>query len=286
MRVDPKEVSQKFLNVVNSRSGGGIIGLARNFKIIDKDGSGALSLPEFTIAMQKFRVPLGVDEIEALFHYYDRDHSGSVNFDEFLKGLRSQLSEQRRELTEQAFVKFDTDGSGKIDVNDLKDKYDTSKHPKVMTGQMTKEEAINEFIKIFEGDNGNGDAIITLEEWMDYHAGLSSNIDTDDQFGMMMASNWGIAYIPQSRLDAIKSMIREKAEQKGKGNPMRTAQAAFKHFDLDNSGALEYGEFKKAMETFGAFLAEDELKTFFGIFDKDNSGAVSYQEIVDAVWEK
>ena len=81
-------------------------------------------------------------------------------------------------------------------------------------------------------------------------------------------------------------MIRNKAEQKGTGNPVIVAKNIFKHYDLDNSGELEYEEFKKAMESFGSGLPEAELVTFFRIFDRDGSGSITYQEIVDAVWHK
>ncbi len=57
-----EQVNNKFLEVVLSRSGGGIVGLARNFRIIDQDRSGQLSINEFKVAMKKFRVGL-TDEV-------------------------------------------------------------------------------------------------------------------------------------------------------------------------------------------------------------------------------
>jgi len=281
----PEEVNNKFVKVVNSRSGGGILGLARNFRIIDKDNSGQLSMPEFKLAMSKFRVGLTSEEIKILFDLYDRDGSGQLDFDEFLKGLRSKLSPQRRSLAEQAFNVMDTNGSGEIDFEDLKDKYDVSSNPKVRSGEWTKKQAIDEFIKIFEGDRGDHNGIVTRDEWMDYHAGLSSNLDTDDEFGILMAKNWGIEYIPQENINRIITIIREKAEQKsGKKAPKRVAQDIFKFFDTDGNKSINYGKFVKALESFGAGLDDKETKTFFKMFDSDDSGEISYDEIVDLIF--
>merc|ERR1711937_469465 len=177
-----EEVNEKFLKVVNSRSGGGVLGLAKNFRIIDRDGSGQLSMDEFKLAMKKFQVGLTPAEIETLYKFYDKDNSGSVKFDEFIGGLRSKLSPQRKELTEQAFDAMDVDGSGEINFADLDKKYDTKHHPKVKAGEWTHQQAVEEVIGVFEGEQGDGNKSITKEEWMDYHVGLSSNIDTDDAF--------------------------------------------------------------------------------------------------------
>lgn len=274
------------MSKVFKRSGGGILGLSRNFRIVDRDRSGQLSRDEFEICMKKFQIDLTIPEIHVLFDFYDSDHSGQLDFNEFLKGLRSKLSPQRRALAEQAFNAFDTDGSGEIDHKDLEEKYDASRHPKVLSREWTKKQVLDHFISQFEGDNGNKDGVITKDEWMDYHAGLSSNIDTDDEFGMMMANNWGIEYIPQSEVDAIIKLIKSKSEQKGTGgNPKKVAKDAFKRFDADNSGNIDQKEFIEAMEFFSPGLNVGALKTLFRMFDKDNSGTIEYEEIVALAWQ-
>jgi Ca2+-binding EF-hand superfamily protein len=285
MPISPEEVNNKFLNVVLSRSGGGILGLARNFRIIDSDRSGQLSKDEFKLAMKKFRVGLTEEEVSVLFGVYDVDKSGTIEFGEFLKGLRSKLSPQRRALVEQAFLAMDSNGSGEIDYEDLKDKYDTRHHPKVQSGEWTAKQAIDEFIGIFEGDKGNNDKVVTKEEFLDYHTGLSANIDTDDEFGIMMSNNWGIEYIPQKNIEALFEIIRNKAEQKsGNKKPKRVAEDIFRFFDKNGSKEIDMDEFREAMSSFGAGLNEKELKTLFRMFDHDGSGEISYQELVDLVW--
>jgi len=235
--------------------------------------------------MKKFRVGLTEEEVKVLFALYDVDQSGQLEFGEFLKGLRSKLTPQRRALVEQAFNAMDTNHSGEIDYEDLKDSYDVRHHPKVASGEWTAKQAIDDFIKMFEGDHGDHNSSITKQEWLDYNTGVSANIDTDDEFGIMMSKNWGIEYIPQANIDALFDIIKTKAEQKsGKKTPKRVAEDIFKFFDTDGSKMIDQKEFKEAMASFGAGLNDKELVTLFRMFDANGSGDISYQELVDTIW--
>jgi len=281
-----QEVVDKFQSTINARSGGGVLGLGRSFRIIDKDKSGQLSLSEFKQAMVKFRMNLTNEEMELLFKNFDKDNSGTVKFEEFLSGLRSSLAPQRKALVEQAFNLFDTDRSGELNADDLAQKYDVSKHPKVKNGEWTPKQALDEFLKVFEGGGAEKNGIVTKDEWIDYHTGLSANIDNDDEFGMLMANNWGIEFIPQAEINKIFSIIREKAAQKGGDkNPKRMAAQMFKYFDTNNTNSIDYDEFCKAMDSFSSGLNPKALKTLFQTFDRDGSGEIEYQELVNLVFE-
>lgn len=285
-KLTPEQVNEKFCDIVLKRSDGGLLGLSRNFRIIDRDGDKTLSFQEFKVAMTKFRIGLTPEETKMLFEFYDKDGGGTIDFNEFLKGLRSKLSPMRRALVEQAFIKMDRDGSGKVDYKDLIDHYDLSYHPRVQAGDWTKKQAIEEFLKVFEGDEGNGDGVVTKQEFTDYYVGVSSNIDEDDEFGILMAHNWGIDYVPKRDADQLLHMIKSKAEQKASGNPKRAAQQIFKFFDTDNSKTIDFKEFCQAMEQFGANFNDKQARTMFRYFDKDESGVISYEELIGAVWKK
>ena len=53
-------------------------------------------------------------------------------------------------------------------------------HPKVISGDITEDEAFLEFLANF-GDKNN-DGTITKEEWNDYYAAVSASIDGDEHF--------------------------------------------------------------------------------------------------------
>jgi Ca2+-binding EF-hand superfamily protein len=52
--------------------------------------------------------------------------------------IRGELNDFRRGIVEKAFRKIDKDGSGVIDIDDIKDLYNASKHPDVIAGKKTE----------------------------------------------------------------------------------------------------------------------------------------------------
>lgn len=165
-----------------------IRGLNRIFKQYDNDGNRKIDAQEFFVGLNESGCNLTKDETNCLLAYFDTDQDGTVNFDEFLVGLRGTLNEKRQAVVDAAFQKFDLDGSGVVTASDLKPCYSVSQHPKVMSGQITEDEAFLEFLQNF-GDKNN-DGKITKTEWNDYYAAVSSSIDNDDHFCMIMSNAW------------------------------------------------------------------------------------------------
>jgi calcyphosin len=66
--------------------------------------------------------------------------------------------------------------------------YDVKSHPKVISGEITEDEAFLEFLSNF-GDKNN-DGSITKTEWNDYYAAVSSSIDNDQHFCDLMINCW------------------------------------------------------------------------------------------------
>lgn len=91
-------------------------------------------------------------------------------------------------MVDLAFQKFDADGSGFITSADLRVCYSVEAHPKVVSGEITEDEAFLEFLANF-GDKNN-DGKITKTEWNDYYAAVSSSIDNDDHFVELMKNAW------------------------------------------------------------------------------------------------
>ena len=54
--------------------------------------------------------------------------------------------------------------------------------------------------------------------------------------------------------------------------------------DLDDSGELEYPEFKQLCRQLGVAIAPSELRDVFNALDEDRSGAISYKELCHAVF--
>lgn len=57
---------------------------------------------------------------------------------------------------------------------------------------MTDEEVFVQFLASF-GDR-NGDGVITKQEWDDYYAAVSANVDNDSHFVALMKQAWKIEW--------------------------------------------------------------------------------------------
>ncbi|RYY32276.1 hypothetical protein EON62_05550, partial [archaeon] len=110
--------------------------------------------------------------------------SGSVDYDEFLVGLRGELSPTRRAIVDMAFKVLDKDGSGEVTLDDIRERYDTSKHPEVISGRKSRDQVLREFLDGFDG--GQRDGKVTPQEFARYYANVSAYIDHDDYFELMM----------------------------------------------------------------------------------------------------
>ena len=172
---------EKLREALLSRGTRTVAGLGRCFKQLDSyDGNRKLDRGEFKVGLEELGCDLTGDEIEELCNYFDTNGDGVINFDEFLYGVRGPLPEARQAVVDAAYEKFDSDGSGQVSAADLKGVYSGAMHPKVISGEMTEDEVFAEFLG--EMGDKNHDDCISRQEWNDYYAAVSANIDNDEHF--------------------------------------------------------------------------------------------------------
>ena len=92
---------------------------------------------------------------------------------------------------------IDRDGSGYLDPNDIRNTYNASKHPDVLEGKKTEEQVLVEFLETFEThlnmrEGRASDGKVSLEEFVEYYKNISSSIDNDDYFTLMMNNSWNL----------------------------------------------------------------------------------------------
>lgn len=107
------------------------------------------------------------------------------------------MNQNRKNICIAAFKKLDTTGDGIIDITDIKVKYNAKKHPDVMMGKRTEDEVLYDFLDTFESHYSlnhpdSKDHIINLDEWLEYYNNVSSNIDSDEYFKIMMVNAYGL----------------------------------------------------------------------------------------------
>jgi calcyphosin len=98
------------------------------------------------------------------------------------------IPECRQAVVFAAFAKFDYDGSGSISASDLKGDFAANIHPKVVSGEMSADEAFLDFLLNFRDNNQNGR--IDWNEWCDHFANVSARIESDLHFEQLMCQLW------------------------------------------------------------------------------------------------
>ena len=179
----------KMKQQLRSRGAKEFRGLARVFRNMDSfDGNHKIDSEEFFSGLREIGCDVTEEEAQVLMDFFDKDSDGKVSLTEFLVGIRGTLNEKRQAAVDQAFLKFDKTCDGVVDAADLADAYSVEKHPKYISGEMTKDEIFMEFLANFNDKNGDGK--ISREEFNEYYSAVSADIDRDDYFVLMMRQAW------------------------------------------------------------------------------------------------
>lgn len=89
-------------------------------------------------------------------------------------------------------------GDGVLSVDDIRGRYTARMHPDVRAGKRTEDEVLTEFLETFEQHHNTmseqkADGVVTPEEFLEYYAHVSMNIDSDAYFEAMMSSAWRVS---------------------------------------------------------------------------------------------
>lgn len=85
-----------------------------------------------------------------------------------------------------AFDIIDKDGGGTLDITDLMEVYDVTKHPEFMSKKKTKEQILKEFLNAFVIGGLKDDGMISREQFDDYYSNIGASIDSEDYFELMI----------------------------------------------------------------------------------------------------
>ena len=162
---------------------------------MDDNGSGTLDPYEFNKAISDFGVDIDQKDQMTLFKCFDYDGNGEIDFNEFIRVIVGPLNQFRTKICIKAFKLIDMNDDGVLDITDIKGRYNATMHPEVKSGKRTEDEVLTEFLETFEQHHNTihgtkADGKITPEEFLEYYAHVSANIDSDAYFELMMSNAW------------------------------------------------------------------------------------------------
>ena len=169
----------------------GIRTATKMFRSIDLSGNGILSRAELVDGLTRFGIEgLSVDQVDDIVRAFDFSGDGSISINEFLRQLRGPMPEIRVALVQQAWEVLDSAQDGQVTVQDMMSKYDVSQRPEVVQGTISKEQAMHEFMLVWDKDQSG---VITWPEFLDYYQDLSAAIDDDGLFELTIRNAWQLS---------------------------------------------------------------------------------------------
>lgn len=187
------ELLEQIRNQCLHKGVGGLKALAVLFRRMDTDFSKRLCYQELDEGMKTYGLDVNNDDLKMLFEAFDRDRNKQIDFLELVAKLRPPMSNKRVEVVNEAFNKLDANKDGVLKLDDLKIVYSANakQHPKYISGEWTEEQVLRNFLDSIDTP-GNPDGKVTREEFMNYYAGVSSTVDDDSYFDLMMRACYGL----------------------------------------------------------------------------------------------
>ena len=90
------------------------------FKMLDIDGTGMISIDELTLFMARINPEISKDEIQTILREVDYVGNGKINYSEFLSATLDIQSFLTDSKLRTVFNVFDTDHSGYITADNIK----------------------------------------------------------------------------------------------------------------------------------------------------------------------
>ena len=202
----------KFRNILISQGVKGIFKFQKLLSIYDRNNSGLISFDNFLTIFQSNYINVSISDIKLIFSLFDDTYSYNnkfinnennnindiqinntseykIKYDSLIKSLVGNLPIKRKILIQKAFNSFNKDSNNRILISDIKNKFNSGKHPLVMKGDTTEIQILSEFLNCLEtfreyynNLHGGYSFNMSFQEFCDFLSEISMSIDDDIYF--------------------------------------------------------------------------------------------------------
>ena len=164
--------------------------------LADQENSGFLSLNQWLTAFDDLKVAnLHSGDLKMLFGIFDLEKHCQLDYNVFLRELYGELPQNREQLVLQAFEHLARNGT--LELAELKDCFNAQRHPEVVKGVKSADEVRFEFQNLFTSlhsanNNFNVDAPVSMNEFMEWHTILNTQIERDADFKELLVKVWSL----------------------------------------------------------------------------------------------
>lgn len=212
----------KFRNILKSQGTKSIFRFQRMLSIYDKRHSGLISFDNFYNIFKTYYANISLTDIKSIFSLFDTTSNPNdsteikiisdlkIKYDELLKSIIGNMPLSRQIIVKKVFDSFEKGSDGKIMTNEIKTKFNYSKHPDALSGKNSAIEIYNDFLDFIEtfreyNDNlkGRYSFEMSYDEFADFYSEISMYIEDDDYFEKLLKNCWSLE---EENTDGNKNM--------------------------------------------------------------------------------
>lgn len=183
----------------------GVNSLSRVLRATDASRNGPISAAELELGFNRFGLQMDRDDVKMLLKAVDKAGGGkNLTVNQFIAAFRGDVSSARVRAIDAAFDFLDRPRSGCIEAHDIQRLYDGKHHPEVLAGRLLSSQATTDFLSHFNVDQNGA---ISRKDFIEYYKNVSSSIDNDEYFEMMLRGAWRLPGASGWTEDTVKKRI-------------------------------------------------------------------------------
>ena len=186
-------------NILISRGSKSIFNFQRMLSIYDRNHSGQISPDDFTTIFQTYNLDFSSSDIQNICQQFDTNQTGTINYDLLMNNLIGQMNDKRRLSVQKVFDNFNKNEQGEVLLSEIKQKYNSGRHPEVVRGRKRREEEFGEFLdklEIFREYNDNlkmsYSTTMNFNEFLRFYSEISMSIKDDNLFDNILYNCWNV----------------------------------------------------------------------------------------------
>ena len=184
-------------NILIKRGNKSIFYLQRMLTNCDNEHTGNISFSDLNNIFRAYNFNIYFYDIKILFDLFDKNKVGVIQYDNLIKSIVGNMNEKRKELVIKIYQDLLEDGY--VNIKKMKCRFNSYKHPEVIKGNKTHEEAYGDFLECIQiykeymcNINKNNNDFFNLNEFFQFFNEISMYIEDDSDFDLLIFGCWDI----------------------------------------------------------------------------------------------
>ena len=186
-------------NILIKRGNKSIFYLQRMLTNCDINRTGVIYLSQLNNIFRAYNFNLYFNDIKLLFELFDTKKVGIIKYDNLIKEIVGKMNNKRKNLIIRVYDNFNKDSYGFINIKEIRNKYNSYKHPEVIKGNKTHEEVYGDFLECIEiyreyicNINKKNVNYLSFNEFLEFFDEISMFISDDYIFELLITGCWDV----------------------------------------------------------------------------------------------